>query len=158
VNHSFITVKGSVSRGKVDLVLHEINARRFNGVFVVSRSGDSWWDVIHATAGWPYRLDVWVENNRRVEMRKALGDFGSWMQAVFQEELALVINGRCGDQGISERWDPEPGKFPTFRSYWDVLHEGFDMSPAGAAFIRGIFRVHVAAWPKDLQALAGEAP
>jgi hypothetical protein len=158
VNHSFITVKGSVSRGRVDTVLHEINARRFNRAFVVSRTGDRYWEITHATAGWPYKLSVWVHNNRRVEMRKAPGDFGSWMQAVFQEELALAINGRCGDEGISERWDPEPNKFPTFRSYWDVLHEGYDMLPAEALFINGLFKTHVAAWPQDLQALAGEAP
>lgn len=155
MNHAFVTIKGSLSAAKIDAALREINARRFKGIFLVTRESDVWWEIRHPVDGnWRFSLTVAIDTRRKLHTRKAHGYFGSWMQNVFQEELAQALNGRCSDEGIPDRWDPDPQKYPTFRAYWAALHEGMSDTPESAALFERVFQREVADWPEDLKPFA----
>lgn len=118
MNHAFATSKGTLTPDKVAAVLHEVNIRRFNGFFTIIQQGHSWIIRHPDESKWQYLCSVWLETKRKVGFRRSLGDFAFWMQWVFQEEIAFTYKGRCSDEGVSEKWNPEPGKFPTFKAFW----------------------------------------
>jgi len=117
MNHSFITFKGGVSANKVDALLREINGRRFRGLFVVRNHYNKTWDVRYFISSCPVYFTVYLCNQRKIELRPSIGQFNYWVHSEFQEELAYALKGKCGNEGLTDRWDPETNKYPTFMDY-----------------------------------------
>lgn len=155
MNHAFATSQRVLTFDLVDATLREINERRFKGVFEIEAGSDVWWEIKLPPDGWPYRLTVSLETKRKVEFRKSPGEFGSWMQMIFQEEIAKKFKGRCSNEGGRDSWDPEPEKYPTFKSWWEAVNFAHyrkkPLSKAERTFLGSLFEKQVAMFPENLK-------
>jgi hypothetical protein len=153
MNHAFITVKGSVNPDTIDQAIRQAAKTFFKGVLTVERDEGqkSWW------VGHPdnYRgVSVFIKNHRRIDLRRgALGEFTGWIQAVLQCEVGKAVEGRCGDEGITERWAPDDKEwqFPTWKSYFNMM---FSHCPKLIA--NRLWKCQLKALPDDLKVLANE--
>lgn len=157
MNHAIIKSRQFFNEHRLDEVIRKINDRRFNGVFKVTKFNDVYWEIEHPVTDWRNKLCVTVETRRTLHLRKQIGgDFNHWMQSVFQEEIAAAFNGRCGDQGVSAVWDPDPTTYPTFRAYYnDVAFSRARLTKKEKEVLNGYFLKMVKELPKDLQVFAG---
>lgn len=126
-NHAFASSKRDLSFPVLDAALKEVNVRRFNGVFVIDPGSDTWWDVQHhsfvdGTRTWPIGLSITLRTKRMIQFKKSPGDLGNWVQFVFQNELAAKFRGKCSDEGVCEKWPPEPNRAHNLKEYWDWVH------------------------------------
>jgi hypothetical protein len=89
-----VTVRGSLPKSKISTYLREIVAERWGTAPTVREDASDAWHI-HATdeSLLYFRLSVWVRNPRKIEMRRGLGDFSSWLHAHVQDALAKRING-----------------------------------------------------------------
>jgi len=156
MNHAHVTTKKNLTLDLVDATLREINTRKFKGIFEVKLSPEAeWWEIVHPIAGFPFRLTVTLESQRKVRLRKSPGDFGSWMQFVFQEELGKKFKGRCSDEGAPRPWDPEPEKYPNLKAWWDDVYlwafQGKPLKKHEQDYLQSLFDRTVATFPEDLK-------
>lgn len=160
MNHTIITFRGRISEDKLDTALREINERRFKGLFTVEKMSDVWWEIKYPDS-YDFTLVVEKDTQRKVNIRRSLGEFGAWMEFVFQNELGASLKGRCGDQCCEERRDPNPAKALDFRAWWDLVHNFLDPKIDPQEVFDRIavrFALYVAKWPEPLQQFAGEYP
>ncbi len=155
MNISFVTTRKTMREAQIDGVLHEINRRRFKGVFTIAKSHEGFWEMGHVT-GILFALDVTLITRRRLHLKGIPGTFCSWVSWVFLEEIAKAVDGVCGDEGIPDRWRPDPQgpQFVTFLEYWDHTH-GFMRNEKDCLSLRTWVEAQIKFWPEDLRQLAG---
>ena len=123
MNHAFVTVRHrAIDPEVVDREIRRLASEVFGGQLDIERDeGGRGWRL--RFRGTDYGLGVWFRTNRRLELRKGLGgDITSWLQSVVQNEVGWVVGGRLSDEGLPDRWEPEPEKFATFRVYFDLIN------------------------------------
>lgn len=73
---------------------------------------------------YPFGVTVWFDKDNRLEFRKLHGcELSWWIQIHVQESIAKHYKGWCKDEGVSGRWRGKPEKYPTFKSYWDLINQ-----------------------------------
>lgn len=152
MNHCFATSQRVLTGDLFDEALREINQRRFAGVYQIVREGDNWW--VEPDAGWPYGFHCWFRSKRKVTFRRDPGEWATWVTIVFQEEIAAKFKGRCSDEGVQDIWQPEPNKYPTFKSYWEAVNLDWGCKPIPKVqrfFLKGVWKRTAAKIPKELQ-------
>ena len=124
MNHAYITVKRNLNAEDVETQLNQIVKKIWQGAVKVVNNGKDRWKLDGGGEGWggfPYGLSVWLDSKRKIGFRRAPGDWGGWAQYIVQESLAQHYNGTCSDEGVSERWNGEPSKYPNLKSYIDMI-------------------------------------
>jgi len=155
MNNGSVTTKRNLTPDKVRAVMETIN-EHFGGKFTIHQADDAPWLGVfqkgERTDGVPL-LGITITSRRRLETRKGGGgDFMGWIETLFQEGIAAHFNGRCGSEGVGERWDPRPDKFMTFRAYYNHLHSWGGGTEEQKAYF---FDAACQGIPKDFQSLIG---
>ena len=57
---------------------------------------------------------------RRLESKHPRGFGMGWVMCVVHEYLARELNATLGDEGVAERWEPEPDKYNTPEKYAEI--------------------------------------
>jgi len=126
MNNGIVTTRKTMTPDKVRWVMETINEVFLDGKFTIYQADDAPWLGAFQPGSEPGGvpvLGVTITSRRRLETRKSGGgDFMGWIETLFQEGIAFHFNGRCGNEGVGERWDPRPEKFPTFRAYYNHIH------------------------------------
>ena len=120
MNHGFVIPSGTVSEKKLEALLREIVRERW-GDLVRVEAMPRGWEVAWGT-DYACHLFVWLASPRKIEMRKGMGDLSSWLQDLVRETLANRLNGKCGDEGVDNRWVGKPEGYQTFKQWWGHIH------------------------------------
>ena len=126
-NHGFIVSKKNFKADQIRKDLEEINRRRFKGLLKIEDSqwGDKGaWFVSYQAEGWEYPtgFNIWITSQRKIEHRHAHG-WGFYIELVFVEELGAKYNATFSDEGISNRWKPDPAKYPNYKAWLSIQYE-----------------------------------
>jgi len=156
MNNGIVSTKRNLTPKKVQDAMIDICRRCFDGKFAIHLADDAPWLGVfqpgERTDGVPL-VGITITSKRRLETRKGGGgDFMAWIETVFQEGIAAAFNGKCGNEGVGERWDPRPDKFPTFRSFYDHIHSWGGGTEEQKAYF---FDAACQGIPKDFQSLIG---
>lgn len=116
-NHGFITSKKNFKKEQVIKDLQEINLRRFDRKLTISSDFDTEWFISHGG----YGFYIWISSPRKLEHRHASG-WLYYLELVFAEEMGKKYNAIMSDEGSDEKWKPRPEKYPTFKSWLDILY------------------------------------
>ena len=133
-NITFLTTRRKLSPETVDLDIREIIERRFLGRIKVNltrfikkpkNKKDVWaqWeceaDVHDKENSWRYGFDFYLEGHHLLHGKHPHSHWGYWALAcVVLNELGVKYNGlRSDETDPSDRWKPEPEKYPTFQAY-----------------------------------------
>lgn len=130
MNHAYVLTRKWLRPGPLDVLIRELVHEKWGAALVVRMEGEQHWVVTDGADVPKVGLQIWIETRRKLEMRKIHGDLSRFLQTYLQENLAARLGGRCGDFGVSERWDPEPEKFSTFEKWWRF----FNASPGHLQF------------------------
>lgn len=118
----FVTKKYPYNLG-LEALIPKLAADLFQGNLRVEGTGVNF--DIYQTVGdqkWPlYRID-WLHGRRTGGKHGGLGWVG-WTQTILMESIALAVGGHMGDEGVIERWKPNPEKYPTYRSWFEETNE-----------------------------------
>jgi len=156
MNHTFVTVKGSLSKNKLHDILLKINEKYYNNLFTIINNGNYW--EIQYKDYWQYRIQITIDSKRKLHIRPSPGKFSGWMETVFQNEIAFQLKGTCSCEAFSEKWKPVENKYPTYRSYWSMLCEQNILKLEDWQFICYMYEKEIKCWPEELKILAGESP
>lgn len=126
-NHGFVSSKKHFKKEQVLLDLQEINERRFKGLLKIedgAYGNKGAWFVSYQDKGWNYPVGfhIWIRSARMLEHRHTRS-WGYYIELVFAEEMGAKYNGIMSDEGISEKWKPEPGKYSSYSTWLDILYE-----------------------------------
>lgn len=158
MNHSFVTVKGSLSKDNIHYLIIKINEEFFKNIFTVTRHTDNYWEIQFKNE-WQYKIGITIDNKRKLHLRPSLGKFSGWIETIFQNEIAFELNGNCSCEAFNEKWKPVKNKYPTFRNYWDAIHDNFEfIDEKYWGFLCNIFEKEIETWPDELKQFAGEFP
>lgn len=72
---------------------------------------------------WRYEWEVYRESKRKFGGKHPRSDWGSYLMAVVQNELAFRYNGRISDEGVSGTWKGDPTKYKTFVDYFRAMNK-----------------------------------
>lgn len=148
MNHGFVITKGKVSGERLDKLLREIVSERWGELVTVSRDGDNW--EIKWGTDYSFGLHVWIATARKIELRKQLGQMSGWLQDFMRESLAARLKGKCGDQGVHERWEGKPEDWQTFRQWWDAMHSHVEYTPDEQRFLEHVYTSTIKGFPTEL--------
>lgn len=122
MNHSFLTLRNKTFKPDiVDFQLRKIVSEKWGTAFIIERN-DTFWEVKHPTEP-GLGTSLWIETSRKLEFRRGYKQFASWVESYIRESLGIYFGAICGDEGIPDRWKPDPTKFPDYKSYFELLHE-----------------------------------
>lgn len=126
MNHSYLTTKGVFKPNELDAAIRRVVREKLQDRFTVDRDEDAeglaW--VIHVPDHPFWGLTVFVESSKKLSFRRStIGDFTGWLLYVLQENLGAHFNGRCSCDATGGTWAPRPEKYPTFRSFFDMMHK-----------------------------------
>lgn len=127
-NHGFCKTRKVMKPEDITVMFADMNARLFKGNLQVEyHIGDehSWgphvWvlEYISPEDQQKYASRVcWLNTRRSFEIRHGGGgDFDWWLDSAVLNEVAVRYNGTISDEGISDKWNGEPNKYDTFKSY-----------------------------------------
>lgn len=159
MNHSFVTVKGSLSKEKLNNLIIKINEFYFKNVFTVTRF-DSYWEIKYYNDQNLILLGITIDNKRKLHLRPSGGNFCGWIETVFQNEIAFALNGMCSCDAFKDRWEPIKNKLPTYRDYWDLTW-GASIEYSSLEqwqFICGYFEKYIKSLPDELKQFVGVSP
>lgn len=90
---------------------------------------------------WSYEWEIYRESKRKFGGKHAHSEFGWWMMAVIQNELAFRFKGRISDEGVSGTWAGEPHKesLKSFKNYLFHMQLAY-MEPDDPAIMQRIER------------------
>ena len=114
-NHGYVTSKRWFKADQIEEDLKEIVSRRFG--FIPIKRDDNGFAI---GFGYPYEVEMWVENVHKLEFRNPMPQWCWWIQTVIQNELAIKYNGIISDEGVSEKWKGKANKYPTYDDWLDV--------------------------------------
>lgn len=127
MNHSFVTTKKNLTADMLQEMLEEIGKERFGGKLKITREDGS--EYVNVHLGTEHRVILfWLASKRTIEIRKqcgGIGDIGFWLESVFCNELAVMLDGNIGNEGVGEKWKGEKGKYPTLESFVRKIHMPF---------------------------------
>lgn len=118
-NHGYITSKKNFKKEQILLDLQEINERRFKGLLKIETLFDGkQWLIYFGEEKDKYinGIDFWLASRRKIEHRHE-DFFLYYMEVVFSEELGKKYDGILSDEGIDDKWKPNPKKYPTYKSW-----------------------------------------
>jgi hypothetical protein len=124
-NHGWITARKNLKPQEVLKDLQEINERRFKGLLTITETelGEGGWSIDFNQEGRVglNGFDIWICSPRKLEHRHANG-WAFYLEVVFTNELGAKYDATLSDEGIDDKWKPNPKKYPTYRAWLDVLH------------------------------------
>jgi len=152
----------SVSQLEILRHLNDINNELFGGTFVISaQHGGVTVECDDLDFEyWPESARTWGGKHPHH------GQFGFWARMTFDAHLASRI-GNClmKDEGISETWKPDPGKYPTFQSWMKssashmfeppLFYETVDKFPRRREIARQLWRIETSLIPSKLRSFVG---
>ena len=128
-NHGFVTTRRILRFDRVHADLSEIVQRRFKGKMQINgpheEDGVVMWVMQpckESISGIVHGFQVWLSTSRKLEFRHPFNDWAFWAQVVVINELGARYNGIISDEGVSEKWKPDPKKYPTYKSWADARH------------------------------------
>lgn len=126
MNYAYLSIKGVFKPDELDAAIRQVVREKLQDRFTVDRHEDpeglAW--VIHVPGHPFWGLTVFLESSKKLSFRRStIGDFMGWLLCVVQENLGAHYNGRCSDDALSKTWAPRPEKYPTFRSFFDMMHK-----------------------------------
>lgn len=155
MNHSFVTVKGSLSKNKLNSIILKINETFFKNVFTIINDGN-YWEIKYE---WPFQLGITIDNKRKLHLRPSGGNFSGWLEDVFQNEIAAELNGTCSCEAFEDKWKPIKNKYNNYRDYWNILNNNFEFkNPEHWKFACDMFEKYIKSWPNELKQFAGPFP
>ncbi|CAB4196819.1 hypothetical protein UFOVP1290_339 [uncultured Caudovirales phage] len=151
-NHGFITTKKNLKKDNILLDLHEINQRRFKSSLSIEEtnwSGRGAWYISYKVPGQDYRegFHIWLTSSRKIEHRHA-HNFAAYLETSFTEELGVKYNATMSDEGISDKWKPDPEKYKTYKLYYNEIYGGAHAIPG---FFEKLLKNTLSHVPKELR-------
>lgn len=121
-NHGFVTTKKKLTHARLIAIVNEINAELLGGSLKVTPYGGKE-PGVSVVMDLPHNgLPIWLASSRKIEIRhQARGDVGRWIDAMLANELALRLDGTISDEGVSDKWKGEHGKYRTLRDYCESM-------------------------------------
>ena len=158
-NIAYITTRQHVTSIPWGGLLATINEQRFGGLLTIKRVGgfyDNWFEVHF---GDRYLWDMGPYSTRKWGSKHPNGpEWVYWMWIVFRNEIGARTDGRMGDEGDNDHWDPEPNKYPTARDWFEarIAH----MPPeTREPYIEQVWPLHTEGLPDELRTIVlGEEP
>lgn len=120
-NHGFVSSKRNFKKEQIILDLQEINQRRFKGLLTIvdSKWGDNGsWFISYPEHSHPNGFNIWIRSAKKLEHRHTHG-WSFYLEVAFSEELCYKYNGILSDEGITEKWKPDPSKHLTYTDWLD---------------------------------------
>jgi hypothetical protein len=146
MNHAFVHVRANLDAKEVEAFLKDLVLRKWAGaVEVIPSSKDHWLISAPGHGEFPFSLSIWIRSARKIEMRKCYGDPSSWLQAFIRDHLAAHFKGRCGDEGVSQKFKPEPDRFWDYAGWFLSIYDG-----SGLAFANKLWRQELEVMPPAL--------
>lgn len=159
MNHSFVTVKGSLSKKKMNDLIFKINESYFKNLFTIKNDYD-YWEIKYLNENTFIQIGITIDNKRKLHLRPSGGNFCGWVETVFQNEIAFALNGMCSCDAFKDRWEPIKNKFPTYRDYWETINsvaiEWGNMEHW--KFLCNHFEKSIKNWPDELKQFIGNYP
>jgi len=120
-NHGYVSSKKFLTKAQVLQDLQEINERRFNGLLKIEPSeygSKGSWFISYQEKKWKYPVgfNIWISSKKKLEHRHTHG-WGFYLEIVFSSELGKKYGGKISDDCCPEKWDPDPKKYPTYKSW-----------------------------------------
>lgn len=125
-NHGYISSKKNLKKDQVYKDLQEINQRRFKGLLNIECAkgwSDNAWEISYHESGEKHLkgFTIWISSKRKLEHRHE--DFWVfYLEIVFSHELGFKYNGKISDECCDEKWDPDPNKYPTYKSWLETRY------------------------------------
>jgi hypothetical protein len=66
---------------------------------------------------WMYSWQISRQSKRKFGGKHPWSTWGFWMMCVIQNELAVKLNGKITDEGVSGSWNGDLDKYTTFKNY-----------------------------------------
>lgn len=146
-NIAYVTTKKHVKSYDVFSLLEKINEKRFGGKMVITQGAKFAWDISH-----PDIIDsLWFHRDsaKKIACKHPHDPWMRYVFIVYQEELGLLTEGIMSDEGVSERWSPNPNKYPNYKSWISLLYSRTEkMFPA---HFENIVREELACAPKGME-------
>jgi hypothetical protein len=121
-NIAYITTRKHVKSYDMMSLLQDINQRRFDGKMTI-RDHCEGWEISyqHWENAWE---TIWIhpESTRKVGAKHPHSVWMPYVFVVFLEELGALTNGVMSDEGVSERWKPNPKKYSSWDVWMKILH------------------------------------
>ncbi len=122
MNHAFVITKKLISQDLIERELESVVKNRWGNCVSLNKDHDN---LVITIPGFEskFYLQVWLKSRRTIEMRKGSGDISSWLQTYVQCSLAKSLDGKCGDEGVNEKWVGDPDSFRSFSQWWKHIYK-----------------------------------
>lgn len=154
----YFTTKKAYHNLRLDELLPKMVESLFKGGLKVVGEGSEF--EIHAQDAAPDDRPLfyvgWLRG-RQVGGKHGRGPWAQWAQTLLMETLALHLDGKMGDEGVTERWAPNPYKYPTYLKWFDtVIYPDFPEGSDADYVVRSYHRAPE--WVKSLQVVIPPPP
>jgi len=120
-NHGYVKTKKFMNAESVHEFLTNLNETVFKDVLNIKQE-DNYWEISCKDEKIQGQRQCWLQTKRTFEVRHCYGgDFFNWIDAVIMNELAVKFNGMITDDGVENRWKGVPDKYPTFKSWMELM-------------------------------------
>jgi hypothetical protein len=121
-NHAFASSKCNLTTEKLHLDINSIIERRFYNELETELRGDYVCVSFRNKEIYEYEvLSLHLCSVKKVEMRAGAYFISRWIQSVIQNELAFQYKGKCSDEGVSEKWEPQI-RFFTYKEWYNYMY------------------------------------
>jgi hypothetical protein len=157
-NHGWTKTRKQMKPEQITAMLDELNASLFKGNLQIEYHmstpenpgwGPHTWVLRYHSEGqeWASRV-CWLNTGKHFEMRHGGGSqLAWWIDTAILNEVAVRFDGTIGDDGVSQKWKGEPGKFNSFNDYLDQMWKHVK-SPKVKAQLRNLENQFI---PKEFQ-------
>lgn len=125
-NHGWVKTRKTMDREKILSMFEEMGSSIFKGGMIAEYNDQEQVFVVRLAYGgnlWARKI-CWLETSRHFEIRHRSGSaFEWWIDTAILNEVAVRFNGTIGDDGVSDKWKGEAGKYNKFSDYLK-LHLG----------------------------------
>jgi hypothetical protein len=112
-NYYFAAIRGRINPARVEATPAAANNSMFNGMLGIMTLAPGHWEI---SCQGQRLFNIGVEKGK-VFSKNAHFMVGQWVQYRVLEYIGRELKAKMGDEGVEDRWDPEPDKYPTFDSY-----------------------------------------
>lgn len=137
---------------RLGMLLSKVLQRCFQGrITLHPHSAKKTFVVDHHSQPGLCTLQVRLSAPQRIEfLRLVEGPLTAWVEQVLLDEIGSTLHGRYTLTGLTERWKPRTGRYPTFRSFFEELSGGTPIGRVWPEAVELMFLSFKLKIPKDL--------